>query len=98
MDVSIDQTVEIRDTGGKLCGSYHYQDPFKSFFRGLYTPNGKDVVASPPGRVLNPLSSIKTMVRLCCWAFFLKPASLPVASGEWLSRRVPPPGVPVAGN
>ena len=29
---------------------------------------------------------------------FLKPASPPVASGEWLSRRVPPPGVPVAGN
>jgi hypothetical protein len=53
MGVSIDQTVEIRDTGGKLCGSYHYQDPFKSFFRGLYTPNGKDVVASRTTRGSN---------------------------------------------
>jgi hypothetical protein len=43
-----EQSVEIRDTGGKLCGSYHYEDPFKSFFRGLYTPSGKDVVACPP--------------------------------------------------
>jgi hypothetical protein len=31
-----------------LCGTYHYTDPYKSFFRGLYTPTGKDVVASPP--------------------------------------------------
>lgn len=47
MDVSIDETVEIRD-GANLCGIYHYNDPFKSFFRGLYTPSGKDVVAPPP--------------------------------------------------
>lgn len=40
MYVSIEKTVEIRDAGGKLCGSYHYEDPFKSFFRGLYTPSG----------------------------------------------------------
>jgi Methane oxygenase PmoA len=44
MDVSIDDTVEVRDGGG-LCGIYHYKDPFKSFFRSLYTPRGKDVVA-----------------------------------------------------
>lgn len=42
------QSVEFRDTGGKLCGTYHYEDRFKSFFRGLYTPGGKDVVACPP--------------------------------------------------
>ena len=42
------QTIEIRDTNGKLCGIYHYEDPYKSFFRGLYTPSGKDVVAYPP--------------------------------------------------
>ena len=48
MDVGIEDTVEFRDAGGKLCGSYHYEDPFKSFFRGLYTPKGYDVVAPPP--------------------------------------------------
>lgn len=48
MDVSIEETVEIRDSGGKLCGSYHYDDPFKSYFRGLYTPGGSDVVEPPP--------------------------------------------------
>src|SRR5262245_10182777 len=48
MDVSIDKTVELRDPSGKLCGSYHYDDPFKPFFRGLYTPKGHDVVAPPP--------------------------------------------------
>lgn len=48
MPVSIEDTVEIRDSSGKLCGIYHYGDPFKSFFRGLYTPSGKDVVAPPP--------------------------------------------------
>ncbi len=42
------QTVEFRDTGGQLCGIYHYTDPYKSFFRGLYTPSGRDIVASPP--------------------------------------------------
>jgi len=47
MDVIIDETLEIRD-GAKLCGTYHYKDPFKSFFRGLYTPDGKQVVAFPP--------------------------------------------------
>jgi hypothetical protein len=45
MRVSIENNVEFRDTGGKLCGSYHYDDPFKSFFRNLYTPKGRDVVA-----------------------------------------------------
>jgi hypothetical protein len=48
MHVSIEKTVEFRDAGGKLCGSYHYDDPFKSFFRGLSTPKGYDVVAPPP--------------------------------------------------
>jgi hypothetical protein len=48
MPVSIDDTLEIHDNSGRLCGIYHYGDPFKSFFRGLYTPSGKDVVAPPP--------------------------------------------------
>lgn len=42
------QSVQISSTGGQLCGSYHYEDMFKSFFRGLYTPDGKDVLACPP--------------------------------------------------
>jgi hypothetical protein len=40
-----DQTVEFRNTDGRPCATYHYTDRFKSFFRGLYTPSGKDVVA-----------------------------------------------------
>jgi hypothetical protein len=48
MYVNIEKTIEIRDSLGRLCGTYHYEDPFKSFFRGLYTPGGKDVVAYPP--------------------------------------------------
>jgi hypothetical protein len=48
MQASIDQTLDIRDVDGKLCGTYHYQDPFKSFFNGLYTPGGKQVAALPP--------------------------------------------------
>jgi Methane oxygenase PmoA len=48
MSVDVDQTIEIRDSAGRLCGTYHYQDPFKSFFRGLYTPSGVNVVACPP--------------------------------------------------
>jgi Methane oxygenase PmoA len=48
MYVSIEKTAEFHDTDGRLCGSYHYEDPFKSFFRGLYTPKGHDVVAPPP--------------------------------------------------
>lgn len=43
-----DQTVEFSNADGKPCGTYHYMDKFKSFFRGLYTPSGKDVIASPP--------------------------------------------------
>ena len=43
-----DQTVEFSNADGKPCGTYHYMDKFKSFFRGLYTPSGKNVVASPP--------------------------------------------------
>ena len=42
------QSVTISNADGKLCGTYHYVDMFKSFFRGLYTPSGKDVVACPP--------------------------------------------------
>ena len=43
-----EQCVEFLNTAtGKLCGTYHYEDEFKSFFRGLYTPDGKDVVAYP---------------------------------------------------
>ena len=48
MKMSIGQAVEFRDTDGRLCGTYHYDDPYKSFFRGLFTPNGLDVVAPPP--------------------------------------------------
>jgi hypothetical protein len=48
MSDNVDQTIEIRDSAGKLCGTYHYADPFKSFFRGLYTPSGLNVVACPP--------------------------------------------------
>ena len=51
MSVSIKksvQSVEFNGTGGQLCGTYHYEDMFKSFFRGLYTPGGKDVLACPP--------------------------------------------------
>ena len=47
-----EKTIDIRDRAGRLCGTYHYDDPFKpffkSFFNGLYTPSGKDVVALPP--------------------------------------------------
>ena len=43
-----DQTVEFSNAGGKPCATYHYTDMYKSFFRGLYTPSGKDVVAPPP--------------------------------------------------
>ena len=48
MKMNIGQVVEFRDTDGTLCGTYHYDDPYKSFFRGLFTPNGLDVVALPP--------------------------------------------------
>ena len=51
MSVSIKkspQSVQFTGSSGQLCGSYHYEDLFKSFFRGLYTPSGKDVVACPP--------------------------------------------------
>src|SRR5215204_4244687 len=48
MSAEVVQTMEIRDGTGKLCGTYHPQDPFKSFFRGLYTPSGINVVACPP--------------------------------------------------
>ncbi|WP_315830950.1 DUF6807 family protein [Bradyrhizobium prioriisuperbiae] len=48
MNANLDTPLEIRDSHGRLCGVYHYQDPFKSFFRGLFTPSGKDVVAPPP--------------------------------------------------
>lgn len=32
----------------RRCGTYHFEDPFKSWFRGLYTPDGHDVVDPPP--------------------------------------------------
>lgn len=52
MSIIINKTAEtvefLNTTTGKLCGTYHYEDEFKSFFRGLYTPDGKDVVAFPP--------------------------------------------------
>ena len=43
------------------------------------------------GRVLSPLSSIKTMVRLCCRAFFLMQTILSAASGGSPFHPVPPP-------
>src|ERR1043165_9909543 len=48
MSDDVDKVIEIRDSTGRLCGTYYYQDPFKSFFRGLYTPSGLNVVACPP--------------------------------------------------
>ena len=41
-------TVEFWDGGDSPFGVYHDEDPHKSFFRGLYTPSGRDVVAVPP--------------------------------------------------
>jgi hypothetical protein len=40
--------VEFRDDNRKVFAAYHFRDPFKSFFRGLLTPNGCDVVCPPP--------------------------------------------------
>jgi hypothetical protein len=40
--------LDVRDASGRLCGRYHYEDPFISFFRGLYTPKGFDIVSPPP--------------------------------------------------
>lgn len=52
MSAGIEKTLDIRGSAGRLCGTYHYEDPskypFKSFFRGLFTPSGQDVVAQPP--------------------------------------------------
>src|SRR4051812_18537824 len=48
MDARIERSVEFRDDDGRPCGTYHHDDPYKSFFRGLFTPRGHDVVASPP--------------------------------------------------
>ena len=47
MNASTDGILDIRDAGGRLCGRYHYDDPCKSFLRGLYTPKGCDIVAPP---------------------------------------------------
>jgi hypothetical protein len=47
LNAGTDEILEVR-ASGRLCGSYHYQDRFISFFRGLYTPKGLDVVAPPP--------------------------------------------------
>lgn len=48
MDACIERVVELRDMDGRPCGTYHYDDPYKSFFRGLFTPRGHNVVAVPP--------------------------------------------------
>lgn len=49
MDAHIEgEVVEFKDADGKPCGTYHYDDPYISFFRGLFTPSGRDVVAVPP--------------------------------------------------
>jgi hypothetical protein len=48
MNAGSDGILDVRDPGGRLCGRYHYTDPYKSFFRGLFTPKGADVVSPPP--------------------------------------------------
>jgi hypothetical protein len=48
LNAGTDGILDIRDPGGRLCGRYHYDDPYKSFFRGLYTPKGVDVVSPQP--------------------------------------------------
>lgn len=49
MDAHIEGVVvEFKDTDGRPCGTYHYDDPYIPFFRGLFTPGGRDVVAFPP--------------------------------------------------
>jgi hypothetical protein len=48
MYVWISETVEFGEPGNEPCATYHYDDPFKSYFRGLRTPRGHDVVAAPP--------------------------------------------------
>jgi hypothetical protein len=48
MNAGSDGILEVHDPGGRLCGQYHYADPYKSFFCGLYTPKGCDVVSPPP--------------------------------------------------
>jgi hypothetical protein len=40
--------MDVHDRSGRLCGRYHSADPYKSFFRGLCTPKGQDVVSPPP--------------------------------------------------
>jgi len=47
MDVTIGAAVEFRDAGGRLFATYHYDDPYKPFFRSLCTPSDRDVVAVP---------------------------------------------------
>jgi len=44
----INDIVEFTNDDGHLCATYHYNDGPKSFFRGLFTPRGRDVVAFPP--------------------------------------------------
>lgn len=46
MDVTVGETVVFRDAG-RVFGTYHHLDEFKSYFRGLCTPGGKDVVGVP---------------------------------------------------
>jgi Methane oxygenase PmoA len=48
MNPGNDGILDVHDPGGGLCGRYHYDDPYKSFFRGLFTPKGCDVVSPPP--------------------------------------------------
>jgi len=45
--INDNSTVEFFDDN-RLCGTYHYEDPFKSYFRPLNTPDGRDVVDPPP--------------------------------------------------
>lgn len=47
MDVSVGESVVFRDAG-QVFGTYHHRDAFKSYFRGLCTPQGRDVVGVPP--------------------------------------------------
>lgn len=48
MQLHMDTSARFLDADGRLCGIYHFDDPFKSFFGMLCTPGGKNVVSPPP--------------------------------------------------
>jgi hypothetical protein len=55
MKADTDESMDVRDPSGKVCGRYHFDGlpnsptPFyKSYFNGLYTPKGCNIVAPQP--------------------------------------------------